>query len=38
MTDNTNAAATPAHDENAAHGFRRKIVGKVIKDKMHRRC
>jgi small subunit ribosomal protein S17 len=34
MTENTNA--TPATSEHAAHGFRRKIVGKVIKDKMHK--
>jgi len=36
MTQNTNAAATPSEHENAAHGFRRKLVGKVIKDKMHK--
>ena len=35
MTENANpvAAATP---ENEAHGFRRKMTGKVIKDKMHK--
>jgi small subunit ribosomal protein S17 len=32
MTQNTAAAAV----EQTAHGFRRKIVGKVIKDKMHK--
>jgi len=39
MTDNTHAAAAASgvgEVENAAHGFRRKIVGKVIKDKMHK--
>ena len=35
MTDTTNAA-TQATTEHEAHGFRRKIVGKVIKDKMHK--
>ena len=36
MTDNTHTASATGEPENAAHGFRRKIVGKVIKDKMHK--
>ncbi len=28
--------ATPATDAKATHGFRRKMVGKVVKDKMHK--
>jgi small subunit ribosomal protein S17 len=32
MTENANAAAAP----NEAHGFRRKMTGKVIRDKMHK--
>jgi small subunit ribosomal protein S17 len=36
MTQNTNAAAQPSEHESAAHGFRRKLVGKVIKDKMNK--
>ena len=34
MTENANAAA--ATPEEAVHGFRRKMTGKVIKDKMHK--
>ena len=34
MTENATAAA--AVHENEAHGFRRKMTGKVIKDKMHK--
>jgi len=30
------ADQTTAAHENAAHGFRRKMVGKVIKDKMNK--
>ena len=33
MTANTN---TPATAEHGSHGFRRKMVGKVIKDKMNK--
>ena len=36
MAENTNQAAAPAAAEHEAHGFRRKLVGKVIKDKMHK--
>jgi small subunit ribosomal protein S17 len=40
MSENTNttAATRPQEDGAAheAHGFRRKLVGKVIKDKMHK--
>jgi small subunit ribosomal protein S17 len=36
MTQNANAAAAPKAEHELAHGFRRKIVGKVIKDKMHK--
>jgi small subunit ribosomal protein S17 len=38
MAENTNqAAAAPASAaSHEAHGFRRKLVGKVIKDKMHK--
>ena len=35
MPENTTQAAA-APQEHDAHGFRRKIVGKVIKDKMHK--
>jgi len=35
MTDNANTAAVAAPEE-AVHGFRRKMTGKVIKDKMHK--
>ena len=35
MTQIANAAAAP-NAEHEAHGFRRKIVGKVIKDKMNK--
>jgi len=35
MAENTNQAVAPA-TEHEAHGFRRKLVGKVIKDKMHK--
>ena len=34
MTENATAPAA-THD-NEAHGFRRKMTGKVIKDKMHK--
>jgi small subunit ribosomal protein S17 len=33
MTENANAAAAP---KEPAHSFRRKMTGKVIKDKMHK--
>jgi len=33
MAENTNQAAATEHE---AHGFRRKLVGKVIKDKMNK--
>ena len=33
MTENANAAAAP---NEPAHSFRRKMTGKVIKDKMHK--
>jgi small subunit ribosomal protein S17 len=39
MSENTNASvatATAAPSEHEAHGFRRKIVGKVIKAKMQK--
>src|SRR3954465_8940477 len=37
MTTTAQNPATPASGaENTAHGFRRKIVGKVIKDKMNK--
>jgi len=37
MAENTNQTATPAEGAaHEAHGFRRKLVGKVIKDKMHK--
>jgi small subunit ribosomal protein S17 len=32
----TTTAKTPATAENATHGFRRKMVGKVVKDKMNK--
>jgi len=35
MTENANAVAAPAPHE-PAHSFRRKMTGKVIKDKMHK--
>jgi small subunit ribosomal protein S17 len=35
MAENTTAAAA-ATEHHEAHGFRRKLVGKVIKDKMHK--
>src|SRR6202050_2063732 len=34
MSENANAAA--AAPTETAHGFRRKMTGKVIKDKMHK--
>ena len=34
MTENANVAAAGAPNE--AHGFRRKMIGKVIQDKMHK--
>jgi small subunit ribosomal protein S17 len=34
MTETTQAAATHETSEKAGHGFRRKMVGKVIRDKM----
>jgi small subunit ribosomal protein S17 len=36
MAENTNQAVAAATTENEAHGFRRKLVGKVVKDKMHK--
>lgn len=36
MPENTNLAAAAPATEEVAHGFRRKLVGKVIKDKMHK--
>jgi small subunit ribosomal protein S17 len=36
MTPNAQTAATPSETETVAHGFRRKITGKVIKDKMNK--
>jgi small subunit ribosomal protein S17 len=33
MTENANAAAAP---HEPAHSFRRKMTGKVVKDKMHK--
>ena len=36
MAENTQIAAGAATPEHDAHGFRRKLVGKVIRDKMHK--
>jgi small subunit ribosomal protein S17 len=35
MTDNANTAAA-AGEQEPVHSFRRKMTGKVIKDKMHK--
>ena len=36
MSDNANTAQATTATAHEAHGFRRKLVGKVIKDKMHK--
>jgi len=36
MAENTNQAVAAAKTEHEAHGFRRKLVGKVVKDKMNK--
>jgi small subunit ribosomal protein S17 len=37
MAENTqNVGGAAAATEHEAHGFRRKLVGKVVKDKMHK--
>ena len=36
MSDNANTAQATTDTTHEAHGFRRKLVGKVVKDKMHK--
>ena len=36
MTQNAQQPTETSGTEHEAHGFRRKIVGKVVKDKMHK--
>ena len=36
MSENTQAAAAPEAENHEAHGFKRKMLGRVIRDKMNK--